>query len=489
MSPLMIPVAVIVLVVAFTLIRTLRLQHPPEKVQEIEKPPVDRAKISRELSEAIRLRTVSKAAMRPEDRVPFAEMHTWIQDTYPNVGQNMERTVINDYSLLYTWQGSDSRLKPVLFNAHMDVVPVEEQTLKEWKVDPFEGAVREGYVWGRGALDMKCTLVGLLHSAEKLLAEGFQPKRTIYLAFGHDEEVMGFEGSQKIVDYLKGKGVKLAALLDEGGMVSLDALEGVEDPIALVGNTEKGYLTLRVSAEGAPGHSSRPPRQTAIGIVARALAVMDDNPMPANPDYFLPTLRKVGHVLPFGLQFAVANADIFRKAIVRRLEKKPETNALVRTTHAATVISGGIKDNVLPAGAEAKVNMRLLPGDTIEKVVDHFKKAVKDPRVQFEIDRESGAWEASGVAPTNEPPYLTLELVIRQMFDNVPTAPFVFLAATDSRYYQPICDHIFKFSPHRISSEERKSVHGINERISQVELVNMAAFYQRLMRVWGEAEF
>lgn len=489
MSPLLIPVALLVLVFTFLLIRTLQLQHPPDNVQEIEKPTVDRAKISRELSSAIRIPTISRAVMQPQDRKPFTEMHAWITESYPNISEQLERTVINEYSLLYKWQGSESRLRPVLFNAHMDVVPVEEQTLKEWKVDPFEGAVREWYVWGRGALDMKSTLVGLLHSAEKLLAEGYQPKRTIYLAFGHDEEIMGFEGTVKIVDHLKKKNVKLAALLDEGGMVSLDAVEGVDEPVALVGNTEKGYLTLRVSAEGAPGHSSRPPRQTAIGIVARALAVIDDNPMPATVDYFLPTLRKVGYVLPFGLQFAVANADIFGKTIVRRLEKKPETNGMLRTTHAATVISGGIKDNVLPARAEAKVNMRLLPGDTIEKVIDHFKKAVNDPRVEFEIDRESGAWEASSVAPISEPPFLTLELVIRQMFGNVPTAPFVFMAATDSRYYQPVCDHIFKFSPHRISSEERKSVHGINERISQDELVNMAAFFQRLMKVWGEAEF
>lgn len=489
MNLLLIPTAAIILLLAFMLFRTLHLQRQPEGVEPVEKPHVDKDKISSHLSQVIQFRTVSKPKMAPEERAPFLEMHRWIQDTYPLFVENLSRTVINDYSLLYKWQGTENRLKAVLFNAHMDVVPVDEETLREWKVDPFNGEVREGFVWGRGALDMKCNLVGLLNSVEMLLAEGYEPKRTIYLTFGHDEEIMGFEGSMKIMEHLKTKGVKLAAVLDEGGMVSLGSLAGVDDPVALIGITEKGYLTLKLSAEGKPGHSSRPPRQTAIGIISRAIALMDDHPLPAHAEYFLPTLRKIGYILPFKFQFAVANAGLLESLVVNQLEKKPETNALVRTTHAATVIKGGIKDNVLPSTAEARVNLRLLPGDTIESVKAHFEKAVDDPRVKIEIDKESGGWEASSVTSIEDPAYLTLELVVRQMFGNVPTAPFVFLAATDSRYYQPICDNIFKFSPYILTPEERSGVHGVNERISQDQLAGMVVFYHRLMRVWGDAEF
>jgi len=291
------------------------------------------------------------------------------------------------------------------------------------------------------------------------------------------------------MEYLKSKSVQLAAVLDEGGMLTLGSLTDSDTPVALIGTAEKGYLTVKLSAEGKPGHSSRPPRQTAVGIISRAIAMMDDNRMPASLKYVIPTLKKIGFLLPFSTQFALANADILKGLLIKALEKLPETNALIRTTHAATIIEGGIKDNILPASASATVNMRLLPGDTIEGAMAHFGKAINDPRVKIEVANETSGWEASKVSSIEESAYLTLELVVRQMFDNVPVAPFVFLAATDSRHYQPICNNIYKFSPYLISPEDQSGVHGINERISQDSLVKMAAFYQRLMRVWGDAEF
>jgi len=489
MTVLLIPAALIFLLVAWMLIRTLLLQRHPKVIQPVEKPRVDRQRITGHLAEAVRIRTVSRVKMSPEDYQSFLEMHTWMQKSYPLIAGKLNRQVINQFSLLYTWEGSDRGLKPVLFNAHMDVVPVDEATVKEWKVDPFEGEIKEGSVWGHGSLDMKCNLVGILEAVETLVEEGFQPKRTIYLAFGHDEEIMGFEESLKIMQHLKSRGVQLAALLDEGGMISLNEIEGVEQSLALIGITEKGYLTLKLSAEGKAGHSSRPPRQTAIGIIARAIALMDNHPMRARTDCFLPTLRKIGYALPLKWQFVVANANLLSGMLIRWLESKTETNALVHTTHAATMISSGIKDNVLPSIAEVRVNLRLLPGDSIPDVISHFSKVVNDLRVKMEIDEKSGGWEASHVASTDNAAYRTLELVVRQMFDDVPAAPYMFMAATDSRHYDPICKNVFKFSPYLITPEGRSGVHGVNERISQEALVGIAGFYQRLMRVWGEAEF
>lgn len=164
-------------------------------------------------------------------------------------------------------------------------------------------------------------------------------------------------------------------------------------------------------------------------------------------------------------------------------------NAMIRTTHAATMIKGGIKDNILPALASAKVNCRLLPGDSVQNVIDHFIKVICDPRIMISIDEKSGGWSASDLSPIDTPAYLSLELVIRQVFKNVTVAPFTFLAATDSRYYQSICKNIYKFSPVLITPKDRSGIHGINERISVDRLGKMVVFFTRLMKVWGEAEF
>ncbi len=489
MNYFLIPLAAVFMLIGFMLFRTMRVQRAPEPVEVIKRSLADRETVSKHLSEVVRIRTISKPGMSGPDCKPFLQIHQWIESTFPLVAEKLEKTVINKYSLLYKWSGTDTRLKPVLLNAHLDVVPVDDESRADWDVEPFGGEIKDGFVWGRGSLDMKNNLVSILNSVEKLLGEGFSPKRTVYLAFGHDEEISGFDGSLNIMKHLKQKGVKLAALLDEGGMVSLGTMTGVDDPVALIGHTEKGYLTLRLSTECEPGHSSRPPRQTAVGIISRAIALIDDHPFPAKLSYFLPTLKKIGHILPFKLQFAVANASMLGPIMVRELSGKQDTSALIRTTQAATIMHGGIKDNILPSSAEAKINLRLMPADTIESVIKRYTKIVSDPRVKIEIDDDRKAWEASSVAPIDGPAYLTLELVVRQIFDNVPTAPFVFLAATDSRHYQPICDNIFKFSPYLITPEERKGVHGINERISQDELAGMVSFYHRLIRVWGEAEF
>lgn len=480
--------ALLIILIALMLFRTLRLQKKPIDLSPVERAHVS-TQIAEHLSEIVRIQSISRIDPAPEDLKPFLEVHEWIAKAYQQLNAALKKDVINSYSLLYEWKGTDSGLTPVLFNAHMDVVPADKDTLDQWKVDPFSGMIKDGAVWGRGTLDMKNHLVALLESVEGLAAEGYTPRRTIYLAFGHDEEIMGFHGSKHIVDHLKAKGVQLAAVLDEGGMITEKMLDGVKDPVALVGTTEKGYATLSVSANGKPGHSSMPPRQTAIGIISRAIALMDDHPMPARLDHILPTLLNIGHLLPFGMQFVIANAWLFKPILLKQLAKSKQMNALIRTTHAATMVEGGIKDNVLPSKAEARVNCRLLPGDTLEDVISHFTKVIGDPRVTVVIDEDHGGWEASRVSETDTPAYRTLHLVIQQVFDRVAVAPFVFLAATDSRHYQPICKHIYKFSPLQTSPESREGVHGTNEHIHVDGLKRMVAFFNRLMRVWGDAEF
>ncbi len=489
MAILFIVLGILLVLIAFMLVRTSQVSRAAEPVSKIEMPLVDTKEISQHLSQMIQIQSISKEGVGNADPQLFLDIHAWMEKTYPQLNSQLEKTSINKCSLLFRLPGSDASLAPVLFNAHMDVVPVDESTLPDWKVEPFSGTIREGYVWGRGAIDMKGQAVSLMEAMESLLRDGYAPKRTIYLAFGHDEEVMGFEGSKKIVEHLKAQGVQLSAMLDEGGFISEDGLPGVSEPFAMVGISEKGYLTLKLQAFAAPGHSSQPPRQTAIGVIARAIALLDDHPMPTHLEYFLPTLQSLAYLLPFSLRFVIANAWLFKGALIKNLSKSQQLNAMMRTTHAATMIDGGIKDNVLPASVTAKVNLRLLPGDRITDVMAYVAKVIGDPRVKISIDEENGGWEASAVSPVDTSAYRSLDLVTRQVFDNVAVAPFVFLAATDSRHYQPICKNIFKFSPLMLSSAELHGMHGINERILQKSFARMVSFYMRIMRVWGDAEF
>jgi len=480
---------IILLLTVVMLLRTLRLRKGQPAVEPIAQEEIDANAAAKRLSEAIQIQTISTVGMSDEDREPLLAMHEWIEKTYPYITSKLDREVVNGYSLLYRWPGTEGKLLPVLLNAHLDVVPVADDTRSDWTVEPFGGEIRDGRVWGRGALDMKNQLVAILDTVEGLLAEGYTPKRTIYLAFGHDEEISGFEGSKVMVEELKARGIQFAAVLDEGGLLTKGVLEGVDEPVGMLGMTEKGYVTFVVSARAAPGHSSVPPRQTAIGIVARAIALMDDNPMPARLDFILPLLTSIGHLLPFGTQFVIANAWLFKPLLLKRFSRSPQMNAMIRTTHAATIIEGGVKENILPASASAKVNSRILPGETVQDVIDHFTKVIDDPRVTITLDAHSGGWDPSGISPMSHPAYLSLELVIRQVFDNVDIAPYPMLAATDSRYYQPICKNIYKFSPILIGPDDRSGIHGIDERISIEGLGRMVAFFRRLVKVWGEAEF
>jgi len=488
MTILLIISIVLVFFLAFLLLRTLRLHKRGQVVEKEATPELDANAIARHLSDAIRCQTVSQPSLTEKEREPWRELSTTLHKNFPTLHKHLACKAINDYSLLYTWKGSDPSLKPILFAAHLDVVPVEKSTEKEWQHPPFSGEIDREFVWGRGTLDMKNHLITLLEAVEFLIKQGFTPKRTIYLAFGHDEEIYGQEGAQHIARWLEQQGIKLGAVLDEGGQINSELLPGMPAPLAVVSIAEKGFLTLTLSAAGQAGHSSMPPRQTAIGIVARALALLDDHPMPARLTSLLPLLEKVAIHLPLTWQVMLANAWLFKPMLVKQLEKNVLLNAQIRTTSAATLINGGVKDNILPSSAEAKVNFRLLPGDSIEQVLAHTGKVIGDPRVEVKIEDQHG-WEASHLSPTDAPAFYTLELAIRQVFGDVPVAPGIFRGATDARYYEALCKNVYRFTPLMVSPDDAARVHGTNERIRIKDLTSMVHFFIRLVRLWGEAGF
>ena len=479
---------VIVFFIAFLLLRTLKLHRREKNVEPVKYIKFDGNLIAQHLSDAIRCQTISNQESVDKDYSAWLQLHEVLKNNYPLLNKTLIKQEINRYSLLYKWPGSNNALKPILFAAHLDVVPVDKDTEKQWSHLPFGGEVDKEFIWGRGALDMKNYLVALMEAVELLVAEGYSPKRTIYLAFGHDEEIHGLEGALKISQWLEKQSIKLGAVLDEGGNINQKILKNQDLPVAVVSTGEKGFLTLNVSAHANPGHSSAPPRQTAISIIARALALIADNPMPARLDAINPFLQSVGGQLTLLWQVMIANTWLFKCLLIKQLEKNTLLNAQIRTTSAATLISGGVKDNVMPAFAQAKVNFRLLPQDTVEKVLDYVKKVVADPRVELELEKGNG-WNASHISPIDEPAYYTLELAIRQVFNNILVAPGIFRGATDARHYEKICKNVYRFTPLLTSPDDAARVHGINERIRKEDLGRMVVFFNRIIRLWGDAEF
>ncbi len=485
---ILVVIVCLVFLAAFLLIRTIRLHQQQKDIESVEKPKLDKNAIARRLAETIRCRTISNEDAAGQDYSAWVQLHKVLKTNYPLLHATLEKQEINHYSLLYKWAGRDSSLKPLLFAAHQDVVPVDTVSEKLWTHPPFAGEIDKEFVWGRGALDMKNHLVTLMEAVEFLLQTGFSPKRTIYLAFGHDEEIYGRDGALRIAQQLEQQGIRLGAVLDEGGSINEDILKEAASPLAVVCTGEKGFLTLDLKAAGKPGHSSAPPPQTAIAIIARAVALLADQPMSADLATLLPLLEKLAVQLPLAWQVMIANPWLFKHVLIHQLQRDRLLNAQIRTTSAATIINGGVKDNILPAKSHAWVNFRIRLGDSVETVVKHVKKVIADPRVEVDYAKENG-WDPTRNSPIDHPAYFTLELAIRQVFDNIPVAPSIFRGATDARHYERICQHIYRFTPIISTAEDANRVHGIDERVRIDDLEKMKTFFIRLVRLWGESEF
>ena len=361
------------------------------------------------------------------------------------------------------------------------------QTPTEWTYPPFDGVITGDFIWGRGTLDIKNQLIGIMEAAEILLQQGFRPERTILFGMGHDEETGGVNGSKVVGQLLKERGVHLAGIVDEGGGISAGLAPGIRGPVGLIGVSEKGYLTVEFTVHSAPGHSSTPPTQTAIGILSRGLARLEAHAMPIHLRRLRPLYHGIGKAAPLYIQIAFANVWLFGPLLKRWLVPNPEMNASIRTTTALTIIHGGVEDNTIPAEAKAFVNFRLLPGDTIADVLWHIKKTINDDRVKVK-PVEGKFNEALPTSSTKGAPYNSLKGVICQVFDNPPVAPFVMLGGTDCMHFVPVCDDIFRFTSLVMDESFRGLEHGIDERIPVEGMGKMVKFYAQLMKVWGTKE-
>ena len=443
---------------------------------------IDRDRAAEHLAAAIRFRTVSHQDPSEDDRTQFAGLRAFLARTYPKVHRSLVRELVNGDGLLYTWKGADASAKPVLLMAHQDVVPIEPGTEGRWAHPPFGGAIADGFVWGRGALDDKASLVLLMEAVESLLAEGFRPRQTVYLASGFDEEVGGLEGAARIAALLAERGVRLDYVLDEGRFVSPGVFPGVQEPVASIGIAEKGYVSVELVAETEGGHSSRPPPETAIGLLASAIDRLQRHPMPARlrgaPRR---EMQALAPYMPFGKRVMLSNLWLFEPLVVRALEKTPTTNALVRTTTAPTILQAGVKENVLPSKARAVVNFRILPGESVESVLTHVRQVVADDRIKVgKIERMTS--EPSPESSTASPAYHLLEQTIRALFPNAVPAPSLVLGGTDSRHFAAVADDVYRFMPFRLGPEDLTRFHGTDERFAIEQIESAVEFYRRILR-------
>ena len=485
-------VALLVLLVAILAINTFRKGSRQLEVAPLPTLAVDKAGAAQRLGQAIRARTVSSLEQPAQNADQFLQLHAMLQANYPTAHGVLKREVVGDLSLLYRWPGTDPSAPAIVLMAHQDVVPISPGSEKDWAVDPFSGVVKDGFIWGRGTWDNKGNLIAQMEAIEMLAAAGFKPRKTIYLVFGADEEVGGRRGAQRIAALLKERGVKLDFVVDEGMVIADGIVPGLSKPVAIVGVAEKGHMSVVLRVPAAPGHSSMPPPKgsSAIAMMSAALKRIDDDQLPA-------TIRGVAAEM-FGTlapemnpvsRVALSNLWLLGPVVQKQFEAAASTNALLRTTTALTMLHAGNKENVLPAQAEATINFRLLPGDSMASVLERVKGQVTQTigSDKFELYALPGANEATKITPTASEPYRLLNRTVREVFTGVLVAPGLYLAGSDSVHFVGLTDHVFRFSPVRVTPQDVARLHGTNERISVDNLAELIRFYHRLLTMGAQA--
>ena len=471
--------ALLLILLAIIAVKTTTFKSKQLNVDYKAAYPIDIDAVAGRLAGAIQCPTVSSLDESQVDFEQLAHFREYLSGSFPLVHSSLDKQFINKHGLLYTWKGSDPALKPILLLAHQDVVPVSEDG---WTHPPFSGAIADGHIWGRGTLDDKGSLLGMLEAVEYLLRDGFKPARSIYMAFGFDEEVGGREGAAKTAEFLKSQGLQFEYVIDEGGAAVQGLVPGIASWVALVGTAEKGYISLELSAEDPGGHAAQPPRRTAVGIVATAVAKLQKQPFPARLTGPAAALFEyLGPEMPFPNKMIFANLWLFRSIVQGKLAAKPGTDASIRTTTAPTMFRGSAQDNILPMLATAVINFRILPGDTTAGVIERVTAVIADPRVKVTPIMKN-IFEPSPASPIISWSFGIINKTIREALPATLVAPNLVLTRTDCTYFTGLSACCYRFVPQRIPGDELVSIHGVNERISIDSYREMINFYIRLMQ-------
>ena len=466
----------ILVFVVVILARTFMFTPKAEEKREVEEVEFDRAAAVKSLAELVKCKTVSYYDHALEDDAEFEKLIGKLPELFPNVTAKCTLTRLPDRALLYRWAGK-GKGDPAVLMAHYDVVPVEEEN---WLKPPFDAVVEDGVMWGRGTLDTKVTFNGILSAAENLIKQGFTPENDIYFAFSGGEEING-EGAVNIVNYFKEQGITPELVLDEGGAVVENVFPGVKERCGLIGIAEKGMINLRLSFSGEGGHASAPAPHTPVGRLALACTKLEAHPFKAH--FTKPVLEMfdtLGRRSTFLYRMIFANLWCFKWVLDLICKKSGgELNALVRTTVAFTQMEGSKAPNVIPPNASMVANLRLNPEDSVSGAIEYIKKTVGDEAI---VLTDMHSMEPSRISRTDCEGWQRVSRAVADTWKGAVVAPYLMVQCSDSRHYGAISDRVYRFSAMDLTAEERRTIHGNNERIRLETAESAVEFFIRVMK-------
>ncbi|MEA4910981.1 MAG: M20/M25/M40 family metallo-hydrolase [Oscillospiraceae bacterium] len=450
----------------------------PKKTQSAAPAPVeaDERKAIDTLADMVRCKTVSSRDAALTDKKEFDKFRKLLTERFPNVHKTCSLEHIGPTGLLYLWKGKSDK-QPTVLMSHYDVVPADESA---WDKPPFEGLVENDVLWGRGTLDNKCTLCGIMNAAEQLIGEGFVPENDVYFSFAGDEEIAG-DSAPAIVAELEKRGVTPALVLDEGGAVVEDVFPGVTDRCALIGIGEKGMMDLEFNIKSAGGHASAPPPHGPVGKLAQAVADVENHPFPIRLGKPVAEMfDTLGRRSSFLYRMIFANLWLFLPVLDSLCKKSGgEPNAMMRTTCAFTMMEGSKASNVMPPEAHVVANLRLAEGDTQQSAVEYIKKTIRNDEIEL---KEWYGMNPSIASDTASDGYKKLRTAVEQTWEGAIVSPYLMVQCSDSRHFCRITDKVMRFSAAEFTKAERSYIHGNNERIPVDKIVTTVKFYIRLIK-------
>ena len=469
-------VVLVLIFLAIILIRALMYKPKTRLVPSTEEVALDEDKIVKDMQELIRCKTISYNDPALIDENEFKKFQDLLPVLYPNIHEKCDRKFLGVNGILYHWKGSEGG-DPIVLMSHYDVVPVEED---QWEKPAFEGLVEDGVLWGRGTLDTKGTLLGIMESAEKLIGEDFVPKHDIYFAFSGQEEINGTT-CPDMVQWFADQNIRPAMVLDEGGAVVENVFPGVSEECAVIGIAEKGMLNVEFKAKSNGGHASTPPPHTIVGELAQAVVDVENHPFPRQ---FTKPVREMldtlGRHSSFLYKILFANMWCF-EGIFDMVCKKSggELNAMMRTTCAMTKMEASKAFNVIPPTASVGMNLRLIGKDTTDSAKAYLEKVINNPNIEVSVFEGRNPSVESDITCEE---WNILRQAVTDTWQQALVSPYLMMACSDSWYYCQITDRIYKFSAMKLSKEERGMIHGNNERVPVETLVKTVEFYTKLLK-------
>ncbi len=461
---------------AVVLARTAAFKPKDEQTAASAPVDVDEKKAVGDLAEMVRCKTVSSRDAAMTDVKEFDKFRALLKTLYPGVHKTCSLEHIGPTGLLYRWKGKSDK-EPTVLMSHYDVVPADE---KAWDKPAFEGIIEDDVLWGRGTLDNKCTLCGIMNAAEKLIAEGFAPENDIYFSFAGDEEIAG-ESAPAIVAELEKRGVKPALVLDEGGAVVEDVFPGVTDRCALIGIGEKGMMDLEFYYKSTGGHASAPPPHGPVGKLSKAVVDVENHPFPVRLSKPVAEMfDTLGRRSSFVYRVIFANLWLFLPVLDALCKKKGgELNAMMRTTCAFTMAEASKASNVLPPEARVVANLRLAEGDTQQSAIEYIRKTMNNDEIEL---KEWYGMNPSIASDTSSDGYKKLRAAVQQTWEGAIVSPYLMVQCSDSRHFCRITDKVMRFSAAEFTKAERSFIHANNERIPTHKIVTTVKFYVRLIK-------